>query len=60
MMAATLDSFGETIRATNPVGRIGMPTDAAGACLFLASKAGAFVNGATVVLDGGISLMSKI
>ena len=60
MMAATLDTFGDTIRATNPVGRIGLPADAAGACLFLASSAGAFVNGATVVLDGGLSLMSKI
>lgn len=60
MMAATLRDFGEDIKAANPLGRIGTPEDAAGACLFLASRAGAFVNGATVTLDGGVALMSKI
>ncbi|SPQ22191.1 9d064c8d-2430-40e4-addb-3e2bacb2faf8 [Thermothielavioides terrestris] len=60
MMAATLREFGDTIRAANPLGRIGAPSDVGGACLFLASRAGAFVNGATLVLDGGLSLMSKI
>ncbi|KAL2256543.1 hypothetical protein VTK26DRAFT_1504 [Humicola hyalothermophila] len=60
MMAATLNEFGEAIRAANPLGRIGMPADVGGACLFLASKAGAFVNGATIRLDGGVSLMSRI
>ncbi|KAK3373498.1 hypothetical protein B0T24DRAFT_265004 [Lasiosphaeria ovina] len=60
MMAATLREFGDDIRAANPLGRIGSPEDVAGACLFLASRAGAFVNGATLALDGGVSLMSKI
>ncbi|KAK1750588.1 hypothetical protein QBC47DRAFT_119681 [Echria macrotheca] len=60
MMAATLRNFGETIKAANPLGRIGMPEDAAGACLFLASRAGAYVNGATLTLDGGVSLVSKM
>ncbi|KAL2175765.1 uncharacterized protein P884DRAFT_41795 [Thermothelomyces heterothallicus CBS 202.75] len=60
MMAATLRDFGDAIRAANPLGRIGTPADAAGACLFLASRAGAFVNGATIALDGGVSLVSKI
>lgn len=60
MMAATLRDMGEEIKAANPLGRIGTPEDAAGACLFLASRAGAFVNGATVTLDGGVALMSKI
>ena len=60
MMAATLRDFGEQIRDANPLGRVGMPQDVAGACLFLASKASAFVNGATLTLDGGVSLMSKI
>ena len=40
MMKATLDSFGEQIRNTSPVGRIGAPSDVVGASLFLASKAG--------------------
>lgn len=60
MMAATLSEFGDEIKGANPLGRIGMPADVGGACLFLASRAGAFVNGATVRLDGGVSLMSKI
>ncbi len=48
MMAATLESFGDTIRAGVPLGRIGTPQDVAGSCLFLSSRAGAFVNGATL------------
>ncbi|KAM7190714.1 hypothetical protein V8F20_009619 [Naviculisporaceae sp. PSN 640] len=60
MMAHTLQNFGDAIVGSNPMGRIGTPEDAAGACLFLASRAGAFVNGATLRLDGGISLVSKI
>lgn len=60
MMAATLKEFGDEIKGANPLGRIGTPGDVAGACLFLASRAGAFVNGATVRLDGGVSLMSRI
>ncbi|KAK3403079.1 hypothetical protein B0T20DRAFT_503404 [Sordaria brevicollis] len=60
MMAATLRDLGDVIKAANPLGRIGTPEDAAGACLFLASRAGAFVNGATLTLDGGVALMSKI
>ncbi|KAK3327318.1 hypothetical protein B0T19DRAFT_159396 [Cercophora scortea] len=60
MMAATLRDFGDEIKAANPMGRIGTPEDAAGACLFLASRAGAFVNGATLAVDGGVALMAKI
>ena len=40
MMAATLRTFGDEITANSPVGRIGSPQDAAGACLFLAGRAG--------------------
>ena len=36
-----------------PLGRIGEPRDIAGAALFLASPAGAFVTGQTLVVDGG-------
>ncbi|KAI6377875.1 hypothetical protein MCOR25_002392 [Pyricularia grisea] len=60
MMAATLDAAGEAIKEASPLGRIGQPEDVAGACLWLSSQAGAFVNGATVPLDGGISLVSKM
>jgi NAD(P)-dependent dehydrogenase (short-subunit alcohol dehydrogenase family) len=53
MMAATLDKFEEVIKQGIPLGRIGAPEDISGTCLFLSSKAGAFVNGATITLDGG-------
>ncbi|HZT67884.1 MAG TPA: SDR family oxidoreductase [Acidimicrobiales bacterium] len=37
----------------NPMGRIGMPGDLVGLCVFLASEASAYVNGAQVLVDGG-------
>lgn len=40
MMKSTLDSVGDLLRSEIPVKRIGVPEDVAGACIFLASKAG--------------------
>lgn len=42
-------------RAT-PLGRIGEPEDLAGAAVFLASKAGAYVTGQSIVVDGGFTV----
>lgn len=53
VMRATLEAFGDVIVSRVPLGRIGSPEDAAGACIFLSSRAGAYVNGATITLDGG-------
>ena len=39
-----------------PLGRIGEPEDIAGAALYLASPAGAFVTGQTLVVDGGSTI----
>jgi len=39
--------------ANTPMRRIGDPDEIAGAAVFLASKAGAFMNGQTIVIDGG-------
>jgi len=39
-----------------PMGRIGMPEEIAGAAVFLASKAGAYVNGQNIVVDGGATI----
>ena len=36
-----------------PLGRIGEPDDVAGAAVFLASRAGSFTTGQTLVIDGG-------
>jgi NAD(P)-dependent dehydrogenase (short-subunit alcohol dehydrogenase family) len=37
----------------NPLRRIGQPDDVANLCVFLASDAGSYVNGAEILLDGG-------
>ncbi len=55
MMAETLRSFGDQIRAGNPLGRIGEPGDMAGVAIYLASRAGAYVTGAVIPVDGGMS-----
>jgi NAD(P)-dependent dehydrogenase (short-subunit alcohol dehydrogenase family) len=41
-----------------PLGRIGEPEDIAGAAVFLASRAGAWTTGQSLVVDGGITIMS--
>ncbi|KAG9285562.1 hypothetical protein G9A89_006550 [Geosiphon pyriformis] len=53
MMAQTLKSLGDSIIKGIPLNRIGTPKDIAGTCIYLASRAGAFVNGALITLDGG-------
>jgi NAD(P)-dependent dehydrogenase (short-subunit alcohol dehydrogenase family) len=55
MMAATLERFGDAIRDSNPMKRIGQPEDMAGVAIYLASRAGAYVNGAVIPVDGGSS-----
>jgi NAD(P)-dependent dehydrogenase (short-subunit alcohol dehydrogenase family) len=55
MMAATLDAFGEQIAAAAPLRRIGRPDDMAGVAVFLASRAGSYVTGAVIPVDGGIA-----
>jgi 2-keto-3-deoxy-L-fuconate dehydrogenase len=39
-----------------PAGRFGTPNEIAGLCAFLASEDGAFVNGQTIKIDGGITI----
>ncbi len=55
MMAATLDAFGEQIAAAAPLKRIGRPDDMAGTAIFLTSRAGSYLTGAIVPVDGGIA-----
>ena len=55
MMAATLQVFGEAIAAAAPLRRIGRDDDMAGVAIYLASRAGAYVNGAVIPVDGGIA-----
>jgi NAD(P)-dependent dehydrogenase (short-subunit alcohol dehydrogenase family) len=54
MMAAIIDESGEEMAASSPLGRIGRPEDMAGAAVYLASRAGAWVTGVILPVDGGI------
>ena len=47
---------GDEVAQRVPVGRIGEPEDMAGAAIFLASRAGDYVVGSTLVVDGGVTL----
>jgi NAD(P)-dependent dehydrogenase (short-subunit alcohol dehydrogenase family) len=55
MMAATLAAHGEEIAQQAPMKRIGQDDDMAGVAIYLASRAGAYVTGAVIPVDGGIS-----
>ncbi len=46
----------EMVSKGNPLGRIGSPEDMAGVAIYLASRAGAYTNGAIISVDGGIHL----
>jgi len=55
MMRATIQKAGgeEVVSKATALGRLGSPEDAAGACVFLSSRAGAWVTGTEFALDGG-------
>ena len=54
MTAGIAETMGEAIRNNVPLKRWGEPADMAGAAIYLASKAGAYVSGAVIPVDGGI------
>ena len=56
MMAETLRTFGDAIAASCPLGRIGTPEDMAGVAIYLASRAGAYLTGTVIPVDGGITV----
>ena len=57
MMAFMLDTPEKRAEVARivPLGRIGRPEDAAGLTVFLASRAGSYLTGAVIPLDGGIT-----
>ena len=56
MTAAVLKQHGDEIKAACPLGRIGRPEEMAGVAIYLASRAGAYTNGAVIPVDGGTLL----
>lgn len=55
MMASTLEAMGDTIAAKAPLRRLGRDDDMAGIAVFLASRAGSYLTGAVIPVDGGIA-----
>ena len=51
-----LDNFEQKIVEGCPLQRKGAPADMAGVAIYLASRAGAYVNGAVITVDGGTCL----
>lgn len=49
----TSEAVQKSVQTYIPAGRPGTPEDVQGVCIFLASRAGAYVNGSTIALDGG-------
>ncbi|MGR4868993.1 SDR family oxidoreductase [Variovorax sp. LARHSF232] len=45
----------DEVKQRIPAGRIGTPEDMAGAAIFLASRAGDYVMGSTLIVDGGVT-----
>lgn len=60
MMAFRLEDEAsrKAIEAHNPRGRIGSPEDVAGTVIWLSSRAGAYINGATIPVDGGSAMLA--
>lgn len=55
MTAFMFEQGDEAVASTVPLGRVGTPADVVGAALFLASRAGSYLTGAIIPVDGGIS-----
>ncbi len=53
IMKAWSDEQVAEAAAHSPMGRVGVPQDMVGVCLFLASDASSYVNGAQILVDGG-------
>lgn len=61
MMAFALDDLRTraAIAASVPLGRIGEPDDMAGTVIYLASRAGRYLTGALIPVDGGVSAIRR-
>jgi NAD(P)-dependent dehydrogenase (short-subunit alcohol dehydrogenase family) len=50
----------EEVSRKYPLGRLGAPEDVAAAVAYLASPDATWVTGQTLVLDGGVTLVSEV
>ncbi|MET7376417.1 SDR family oxidoreductase [Micromonospora arida] len=57
--AALYDGREAEVAARYPLGRLGLPSDVAGAVAFLASDDASWITGQTIVCDGGVSLIGR-
>jgi NAD(P)-dependent dehydrogenase (short-subunit alcohol dehydrogenase family) len=55
MTAQIMDTMGDKIVAGTPLKRHGKPEDMVGVAIYLASKAGSFVTGVVIPVDGGLT-----
>ena len=51
-----LEKYQAQIESDCPLGRIGTDDDMAGVAIYLASRAGAYVNGVVIPVDGGLCI----
>ena len=56
MTVITDDAMRKMVEGAVPRGRTGTPEDVAGAAIFLASRAGAYVTGSVIAVEGGLSI----
>lgn len=56
--ATATDEQAAAVGGDVPLGRIGLPSDIQGASLFLCSKAGRYVTGSILPLDGGVHVVT--
>jgi len=57
--AAEAERIEEEMRLLHPIGRVGRPEEVASAVAYLLSDEASFINGATVPIDGGRSVLGR-